>query len=104
MIPRTKIKIVECRLNDVSLIIMGKPIIKVRMFPSKMESEGLLSFCLRNEMVNAAKDIPDNIARAFPKYPSKLRSSRKNNARPPSIMNIVNQSIRVDFSRKVNPN
>ena len=100
MIPRTKIKIVECRLNDVSLIIIGKPIIKVRMFPSKMESEGLLSFCLRNEMVNAAKDIPDNIARAFPKYPSKLKSSRKNNARPPSIMNIVNQSIKVDFSPK----
>ena len=100
MIPRTKIKIVECRLNDVSLIIIGKPIIKVRMFPSKMESEGLLSFCLRNKMVNAAKDSPDNIARAFHKYPSKLKSSRKNNARPPSIMNIVNQSIRVDFSPK----
>ena len=59
---------------------MGKPIIKVRMFPSKMESEGLLSFCLRNEMVNAAKDIPDNIARALPKYPSKLKSSKKNYA------------------------
>ena len=100
MIPRTKIKIVECMLNDVSLIIMGKPIIKVRMFPIKMESEGLSSFCLRNEMVNAAKDIPDNIARAFPKYPSKLKSSRKNNAKPPSKMNIVTQSIRVDFSPK----
>ena len=44
MIPRTKIVLVECRLNDVSLIIMGKPIIKVRMFPSKMESEGYYLF------------------------------------------------------------
>ena len=100
MIPRAKIKIVECRLKDVSLIIIGKPIIKVRMFPSKIESEGLLSFCLRSEIVNAAKDIPDNIAKAFPKYPSKLRSSRKNNAKPPSKKNIVTQSIRVDFSPK----
>ena len=100
MIPRTKIKMVECRLNDVSLIIIGKPINKVRMFPSKMESEGLLSFCLRNEMVNAAKDIPDSIARAFPKWPSKLKSSRKNNVRPPSKMSIVIQSMKIDFSPK----
>ena len=85
--------------------ITGSPITRVNIFPRSIESEGESSFCFRNNKVSPAKDIPDNIASTLPKYPSKLRSSKKKRARPSNNIIIVAQSTKVDFSpRNMYPN
>ena len=75
--------------NLVSVIIVGKPISKVKTLPNKIESEGESFFCFLSNSVRPAKHIPDKIAKIFPKNPSDESSSKKKSAKPESIIAMV---------------
>lgn len=103
MIPSNNKPMIDPLLKGRDSMIQYEPKTPVRIFPSKMDSKGESSFCIRNAIARPAKAKPEQIAMILPFMPEIVNSSIKNKLIPMMTVIIASQSIVCTRSFRITP-